>query len=101
MCNTQLITPWAVRGRSAPILLYHRPRRIVKRKMKKNCTNLPSQNRGFLCNFFFILGLTIGRGDGILCIEVKQRITNEIENNLKKTSKKVLTNSQPHDIINT
>ena len=45
-------TPWAVRGRSAPHLLYHRPRRIVKRKMKKSCTNFLSQNRRFLCNFF-------------------------------------------------
>ena len=78
-----------MRGRSAPILLYHRPRRIVKRKIKKNCTNFLSQNRGFLCNFFLISGLTIGRGDGILCIEVKKRITNEIENNLKNFKKSV------------
>ena len=68
--------------------------------MKKNCTNLPSQNRGFLCNFFLILGLTFGRGDGIIITEVKKRITNEIENNMKNF-KKVLTNTNKDDIINT
>ena len=35
----------------------------------------------------------------ILCIEVKKRITNEIENILKKLQKKVLTNTNKHDII--
>ena len=39
--------------------------------------------------FFLILGLTIGRGDGILSIEVKKRITNEIANNLKNFKKSV------------
>ena len=39
--------------------------------------------------FFLILGLTFGLGDGILSIEVEQRITNEIENNLKNFKKSV------------
>ena len=39
--------------------------------------------------FFLILGLTFGRGDGILSIEVKKRITNEIANNLKNFKKSV------------
>ena len=89
MCNTQLIMPWAVRGRSAPHLLYHRPRRIVKRKIKKKLHKFTIPKPRIFVQFFLILELTFGRGDGIIIIEVKKRITNEIENNLKKLQKKV------------